>query len=208
MYIKKNSIYNNRKWLGKYSAYLAHTKSMIAWAYEEGIIEKFLHCFPKKRSLDTFVSCDVADFRLLHPKVDVRPIERFWKWLGHEKGLPLRQIVFEMTIVRARKAKSTLSLDDGIRVLGECYSDKLKSKIIDAMTGKPCYLSPQSKLYAELRTAAAMAGIPQFELGQLRVRTSNRIAKDMLDKYGQLLRSHHIGSSIREASGIADNNIA
>lgn len=208
MYIKKKSKYNIRKWLGKYSAYLANTLSYSSWYREESIIEKFLKCFPKKRSLDKFVSCDVADFRLLYPQIDVRPIERFWIWLGHEQGLPLRQIVFEMAIVRARKAKSTLSLDDGIRVLKECYSDKLKLKIIDAMTGKPCYLNSQSKLYAELHTAAAMAGIPQFELKQLRVRVANRIAQDMLIKYGELLRSHHIGSPIREASSITDNNIA
>jgi hypothetical protein len=187
MYIKKRPKFCVRYWLGKYSAVHAYEVSIGRWYTDEKIIEQFVRTFPKKKSLEKFLACDVQDFRLMHPAIDIRPVKVFWEWLK-EQGLPgIGQIVFMHRPLKLPKRKSNLSLVDGIRLLGECDSIELKRKVIGAISGESCALAP--RLREQLGTAAIRAGLPvDFCLQDLKVRVNSRIGKDVIQAYGKQLR--------------------
>jgi hypothetical protein len=190
MYLKKKPKYPVRKWLGKYSAYSATQKKTKKWEQEEACIERFLRCFPRYRSLEHFTATNFADFVVLYPKANVKPIRHFWNWLK-KQGLPLYQVAINCYKPRV-KTNYNLNLEDMLRLLEHCRTTVLKRKIINAVKGESSFIPSRCiGLRQELRNAATSAGMPvDFRLCQLKARVNSRVGQGIVENYcNQLLNA-------------------
>lgn len=187
MYLKKTPRYPIRKWLGKYSAYLAVMSPMTTWIRQEANVEFFLRSFPRYRSMEHFTSADVADFRVVNPSADLLAVQRFWEWLIVKHGLWIRQIVLDPTRLIV-KTKSNLGINDMLRLLDECETIELKKRVINAVGGGPSHVNINTLLWQELQRAASRAKmLPGFCLKHLKVRVASRLGKDVVKAYCEKL---------------------
>jgi hypothetical protein len=191
---KNGPRYPIREWLGLYSKWLLVMNGRKALRDGSNAIERFLDTFPKYKGLEQFTSIDVADFFAIHAgrlspaslEREGRHVEKFWKWLVTQKGLPIHNIFRayrnKLLYTSGRKKLQGWTLPEVLQLINECSCLHTKRFIVKVMQGassKNC----GGWLRKEVREAAARIGRPGFQFHQIRNATQSRLSQDIIKAY-------------------------
>jgi hypothetical protein len=196
---KKNGPkYPVREWWGKYSAWVSIMKGPSVLTVYNKSLERFFEMFPGRVSLEQFTSLDVADYHLMRTRAgypertvdtEINHINQFWRWLTIDHDLPFHSIGQAYVNscnkrFKNYKRKNNYSLVAILKLLEECQSVRLKRIILGVMQGGRGAIRSR-KLREELRNATQRAGLVEFGMQHLRLRTVARLSREIVQAYCQ-----------------------
>ncbi len=188
--------YEIREWLGKFESYLLIMKGREVFRYYDKVLERLFAMFPNHTGLEQFTTVDIADYKLARVQQGKKELSivyelyvfyAFWRWLMEDKGLPLYNPARAFKNNRPSKSKKiNISLGELNRLLAEC-SPHEQRVVLNVIQGVPC---PKGKPRQVIRDAAARAGLPAFDLYELKLNLHRRLNREIIEFYcQQLLRA-------------------
>src|SRR6266446_7713198 len=185
--------YPVREWLGQYESYLLIMKGSKVFRYYDKVLERLFAMFPNHTGLEQFTTVDIADYKLARVQQGKKELSivyelyvfyAFWRWLMEDKGLPLYNPARAFKNKTPSKSKKiNISLGELNRLLAECSTHE-KRVVLNVIQGVPC---PKGKPRQVIRDAAARAGLPAFDLYELKLNLSRRLNRDIIQFYCQQL---------------------
>ncbi|SRR6266403_545809 len=185
--------YPVREWLGKFESYILIMKGRKVFVFYDKVLERLFAMFPNHIGLEQFTTVDIADYKLARIQQGKKELSivyelyvfyAFWRWLMEDKGLPLYNPARAFKNKHISKSKKiNISLGELNRLLAEC-SPHEKRVVLNVIQGVPC---PKGKPRQVIRDAAARAGLPAFDLYELKLNLQRRLNRDIIQAYCQQL---------------------
>ena len=190
---KATARYPIREWLGRFESYLLIMKGREVFRYYDKVLERLFVMFPNHTGLEQFTTVDIADYKLARVQQGKKELSivyelyvfyAFWRWLMEDKGLPLYNPARAFKNNKKSKSKKiNISLGELNRLLAEC-SPHEQRVVLNVIQGVPC---PKGKPRQVIRDAAVRAGLPAFDLYELKLNLSRRLNRDIIQFYCQQL---------------------